>query len=97
LEECDGLDTCNFEALSAADVFAGNHIVATHHVGLSFGKAGAVALVGVTGQSILFVADEPTELVVRCLAAMGTGEGVVALLGTFIKKFPFFHLFSLQS
>ena len=91
LEEGDGLDSGDFEAFAAADIFAGDHVVAADHVGLRLGEAGAVALVGVAGQAGFLAADEPSELVLGRLAAMGTGERVRALLGPLVKKFPFFH------
>src|SRR6185503_17804560 len=89
LEEGDGLDSGDLEALAAADVFACDHVVAAHHIGLGLGKAGAVALVGMARQGVLFAADDPSELIVSGLAAVGAGEGVVALLGTLVKKIAF--------
>jgi len=91
LEEGYGLDSGDLEALAAADVFACDHVVAAHHIGLGLGEAGAVALVGMAGQGVLFAADEPAELILVGLAAVGAGEGVVALLGTLVKKITFFH------
>lgn len=81
-----------FEAFAAANVFACDHVVPPHHVGLGFGETSAVALISVAGQSIFLTTDEPAELVVGCLAAVGAGKGVVALLGPLVEEIPLFHL-----
>lgn len=93
LQEGDGLDSGDFEALAAADIFAGDHVVAADHIGLRLGEAGAVALIGVAGQSTLLAADEPAQFVVASLSAVGAGEHVVALLGALVKEIAFFHWF----
>lgn len=97
LEEGDGLDSGDLETLAAADVFAGDHIVAAHHIGLCLGEASAVALVRMTREAGFFVADEPAELVLGGLSAVGADEGVTALLRPLVKKIPLFHrLFPLR-
>ena len=59
LQEGYGLYACYLEAFAAADVFAGDHVVCADHVGLGFGEAGTVALVGVAGDPGFFAANEP--------------------------------------
>lgn len=95
LQERHGLNSRYFEALATADVFACDHVVPPHHVGLGFGETGAITLISVAGQSIFLTADEPAELVVGGLAAVGAGKGMVALLGPLVKEIPLFHLIPL--
>jgi hypothetical protein len=96
LQEGDGLDSGDFEAFAAADIFAGDHVVSADHVGLGFGEAGAVAFVGVARQAVLFAADEPAKLVFGGLSAVGAAERVVTLLWPLVEKIPFFHVFPLN-
>jgi hypothetical protein len=91
LQEGDGLDAGNLEPLAAADVFAGEHVVAADHVGLGLGELCAIALVSIAGERILFTADEPADLVFISFAAVGAGECVVALLRPFFVKVALFH------
>jgi hypothetical protein len=86
------LNACHLKALAAPNILARNNIVATHHIGLGLVEPGAVAFIGVSREPVFFAPDEPTQLVIASLAAMGTGECVIALFGSLVKKFPFFHL-----
>src|ERR1700686_5103139 len=43
VDKCQGLKPDDFERLAAADVGAGQLVVAAHHVGLRLGESGAVA------------------------------------------------------
>ncbi|WP_245632137.1 hypothetical protein [Edaphobacter aggregans] len=95
LEKGDGLDAGYLEAFAAADVFAADEVVATHHVALGFGEACAVAVVGSSGQLIFFPADDPAELVLGLLAAVRAGHRVRALLGPLVEKITFFHFLHL--
>ena len=92
LKERDGLNACHFKALAAAHILARNYVVAAHHVGLGLGEAGAIALISIPRKSVLFAPHEPAQLIIASLPAMGTGKHVIALFGSLVKKFPFFHL-----
>ena len=81
----------DLEGLAAADVLAGELVVAADHVGLGLGEAGSVALVGVARELGALAADDPGDFILGRLAAFGTGEVVGALLGGFVEKIAFFH------
>jgi len=57
------LHTRNLKPLPAAHVLAGQHVVFAEHVGTSFGEAGAVALIGASGELFLLSADDPGNFV----------------------------------
>ena len=52
---------------------------------------GPVALVGIARELGPFAADDPCDFIFPRLAALGTGEGVRALLRGLCKKLPLFH------
>jgi hypothetical protein len=85
------LNAGDFKALAAADILAGELVVAADHVGLGFGEAGAVAFVGAAGDLSFLAADDPLDGVFAGLATVGTGEVVLALLGAFVEEIAFFH------
>jgi hypothetical protein len=91
LEEGQGLELRDFEAFAAADIAAGYHVVATDHVGLGFGEAGPVSVVGVPRELGAFSADDPLDLVVGGLAAVRADERVGARFVGFCEKIAFFH------
>src|ERR1035441_2639054 len=91
LEEGDGLDAGDLEALAAADVLAADQVVGADHVALGPGGAGGVPLVGAARDLGLLAADEPSDLVFACLAAVRAGHSVGALLGVLVEKVTFFH------
>ena len=91
LEECQRLQLGDFKTLAAADVGAAYEVVAAHHVGLGFGKAGAVALVGIAWQLRALAANDPVDLIFAWLAAVGANQSVSLLLVGFGKKIAFFH------
>ena len=91
LKEGQALQLGDFEALAAADVAAGQEIVAADHVGLGLGESGAIAVVGVAGQLGALAADDPVDLVFAGLAAVRTGQGVSLGFVGFGEKFAFFH------
>jgi len=91
LEEGDGLDAGDVEALAAADVLAAEDVVGADHVALGLGEAGTVALVCIAGELGFLAADEPADLVLAGLPAVRAGHGVGALLGAFVEKVSFFH------
>ena len=91
LDERDGLDTGDVEALTAANVLAGENVVGADHVALRFGEAGAVALVGVSPELGFFATDEPSDLILPGLAAVRAGHGVGSLFGSLVEKVTFFH------
>ncbi len=82
----------DFERFAAADVGAGELVVASYHVRLRFGKAGTVTLVGAAGKLGTFTAYDPADLVFAWLTALGAGEGMGSQFGCFVKKVPLFHL-----
>ena len=90
-QECKCLQLRDLKWLAAADVGAGELVVAAHHVGLRLGKAGSVALIGIAGQLRTFAAYYPRNLVLGRLAALGAGKVVAALFGGLDEKFPLFH------
>jgi hypothetical protein len=91
LKEGDGLDAGDIETLAATDILAADEVVGPDHVALRLGEAGAVALVGSTGELGLLAADEPPDLVFPWLAAVRTGHGVGPLFGALVEKVTFFH------
>jgi hypothetical protein len=91
LDEGYGLDAGDVEAFAAPDVFAADEVVAADHVALCLGETGAVALVGTAPELGFLAADEPGDLVLALLAAMGAGHGVIAGFGAFVEKVFLFH------
>jgi hypothetical protein len=85
------LQLCNLEGLAAADVGAGELVVAAHHIGLRLGKAGSIALVGSAGQLRTLAPHYPGDLVLARLAALGAREGVGSQFRGLVEKIPFFH------
>ena len=81
----------DLKALAASDVLAANHVIATHHVGLRLGEAGAVALIGMARQRCLLAPDQPCDGIFVGFSAVGAGESVRALLRPLIKKVAFLH------
>lgn len=81
----------DLEWLATANIGAGQFVVAPYHVGLGFGEAGAVPLVGAAGQLSLFAPYDPVDLVFGGLTAFGAGQEMGSLLAAFVKKVPFFH------
>ena len=62
----------NFEALAAAHVLAGHHVIFANHVGAKLGEAGTVPFIGASAQLPFFRANNPRDLVIRRLMAMRT-------------------------
>jgi hypothetical protein len=91
LDEGYGLDPGYIEPFPAPDIFAPDHIVATHHIALRLGKASAVAIIGSTRQLGLLSPHQPTQLILSLLSAVWTGHRMLALFGPFIKKITLFH------
>jgi hypothetical protein len=69
------LDTVNLEPLSAAGIFALNHIVSPDHVVPGFGETRSVSFIGVTRKLFLFGSNQPANLVRLRLVTMQAGEG----------------------
>jgi hypothetical protein len=67
------LELGNLKGFAAADIGARQFVVASYHVRLRFGEAGAVTLVGAAGQLRAFAPDDPSDLVFGGLAAFGAG------------------------
>jgi len=91
LDEGHGLDSGDVEALAAADIFAAHQIVGADHVALRFGEAGAIALVRTARELRLLSTNEPSDLILRGLAAVRAGHGVGSLFGSLVEKVTFFH------
>jgi len=89
-----GLHACHVECFSAADVLAGGLIVAPHHIGLRFGKAGTVSLIRTATQLGLLTPHQPAQLILIGFAAKWAGHHMSPLLRFFIEKVAFFHLSS---
>src|SRR5260370_17624898 len=68
-QERDRLNSRDFEPLAATYVLAHHHIIATHHVRLSFSKLGAVALIGPRGKLLLLGAYQPAQFILVFLTA----------------------------
>ena len=90
-EEGQRLERRNFERLTATDISALELIVAANHIGLGLGEAGAVTLVGAARQLRALAANDPGDLVIASLSALGAGEVVRPLFRCFVKEFPLFH------
>lgn len=91
VQERYALQSCYLEALAATHVLAGHHVVSPHHVGPSFGKAGAIALVGSAGKLLFLGADQPADFVLRRLMAVRTIQRVCFFVRSLVEKFPFVH------
>jgi len=89
------LQACNLEWLTAAYVDARQFIVASYHVRLRLGKARPIPLVGPARQLRPLAPNHPGHLVLPCLPALGTDQGMRALLRRFVEKIPLFHDFLL--
>src|SRR5579863_4414155 len=90
-EKRQRLQANNLERFAAADVGAGQFVIAAHHVGLGLGETGAVALVRLARQLRSLAADDPRNLVFVGLPAFRTGKDVRAQLRALGKEFPLFH------
>src|SRR5579864_4143224 len=95
LGEDDGLHARDFEALAAAHVLARQHVVFAKHVGAGLGEAGAVAFVGTSGKLAFLGADQPVDLILAGLMAVGTVQRGRLLILTLVEKVAFFHRQSL--
>src|SRR5579859_2611032 len=91
VQECQRLELSNLEWFAAADVGAGEFVVAPDHVGLRFCEARPVALVGAARQLRTLAPDHPGHLVFCRLAALGAGQRMGTHLSCFVEKIPFFH------
>src|SRR5262249_7650422 len=89
--EDDRLDAGNLEALAAAQVLAGHHVVFAQHVGAGFGEAGAVAFVGAAGKLVLLGAYQPGHFIFGRLMTVGTVQRGWFLFLTFVKEIALFH------
>jgi hypothetical protein len=70
IEKGHRLDARDLKALAAANVLAGDKVVAPDHVGTGFGKFRAVTLVSPRRQLALLGSNEPTQFVFGGLMAM---------------------------
>ena len=91
LQEGQRLELGDFKSLTAADVAAGDHVVAPNHVGLGLGEPRPIAFIGVARQLRPLAANYPADLMFARLAAMRTYQGVGLGLVGFCEKFAFFH------
>jgi len=92
-DESHRLHARDFKAFAAAHVFAHHHIVAADHIGAGLGEFGAVALIGPSGKLFLLGADEPRQLILIRLPAVGTIEGM-GLFGVFlVVKIALIHAY----
>jgi hypothetical protein len=85
-----------FEALAAAHVFAGEHVIFAHHIGSEFCEAGAIALVGAPGELSLLAAHHPGHFVFGRLVTMRAIQRSWLFFLALIKKVAFFHGLKLQ-
>ena len=83
----------NLKGLAAADVGAGQFVVASYHVRLRFGEAGAVTLVGPARHLRPLAPHDPCYFVLARLSALGADEVVRPLFRGFIEKIALFHCF----
>ena len=83
---------CDLKGFTAANVGARQLVVASYHVRLCFGEAGAVTLVGSTRELRAFTAHDPCDFVFSGLPALGANESVRALLGGLVEKVAFFQV-----
>ncbi len=89
--EHHGLHPRNLEPLAATHVLAGQHVVFAEHVRSRFGEAGAVAVIGASGELLLLGADHPGNFVFARLLAVRTIQRGHFLVRALIKKIAFFH------
>ena len=81
----------NLEWLAAADVGAGELVVAAHHVRLRLGKARAVAFIGIARQLGPLAPNYPAYLILAGLPALGAGKRVLPHFSCLVEEFAFFH------
>lgn len=91
LQKGYGLDAGDIEALAAADVFTADEIVSANHVALRLGEASLIAVVGTATELGFFAADEPGELVLALLPAVGTGHDMGLVFGPLVEEVALFH------
>jgi hypothetical protein len=97
VQKRDRLDARDLEALAAANILAGHHVVTADHIRLGFGELGAIALVGAAGKLLLLGTHQPGELIFTRLAAVRTGQRMRLFGFFFVKKVSFIHVASLQT
>lgn len=92
IEKSHGLHARYFKTFATTHVLAHDHVVATQHVRLGFGKLGAIAIVcAAAGQLLLLGTDQPGKFILASLPAMRTSK-VVGLLGFFlVEKIALIH------
>src|SRR5512146_71076 len=74
VEERDRLYARDFEALATAHVLAGQQVFATDHVRARLGELRAVPLVSAARQLPLLGTDDPADVVLILLPAVGAGQ-----------------------
>src|ERR1700722_17597574 len=91
LGEDHRLHAGNFETLAAAHILAGQHVVFAQHVGARLGEAGAVALIGASGELAFLGTHKPVNFIFAGLMAMrAVQRGLLAFL-LLVEKVAFFH------
>jgi len=89
--EHNRLHSGNLEALAAAQVLAGHHVVFTEHIRTRFGELGTVAVVATPGKLPLLGAYQPGNFVLPSLLAMGTIQVRHLLFLPLVKKIALVH------
>lgn len=92
IQERHRLDTRHLKALAAANVLAHDHVVATDHIRLRFGKLGTITLVGAAGELLLLGPHQPCKFVFTRLTAVWAGKRVGFLGFFFVEKIALVHL-----
>src|ERR1019366_2918569 len=90
-QERQRLQLRDLEGLAAADVDAGQLVVAAHHIRLRLGESAPVPLIGVARQLRPFPPHHPGHLVLARLPALGAGEGMRPLFRRLVEKISLFH------
>jgi hypothetical protein len=74
------LNSHYIEPLPASHVLAPHGIIAPHHVALRLGETGPVAVIGSSRELRFLSPDNPVNLILSLLSAVGTGHHVSSLL-----------------
>ncbi len=74
LDEDDRLRIRDLEALAAANILAGKHIVNSNHVISRLTETSSILLVSSGGKLVFFDSSQPTHLIIGTLAAMGAAK-----------------------
>jgi hypothetical protein len=90
-KERERLERGDLKRLTAAHICASQLVIPANHIRLRFGEPCPVAFIRMTRQLGPLAANNPGDLVLRCLAAFWASESVGSGFRCLCKKLPLFH------